>query len=299
MPDRGAIDDGVELAKSNFLRSEKSGYATDAFDKRDLSRTGDTMTALFRKNYGYTPSAGELIQYANLNGMRSAHQLGVNRVINSPSLESLHQIDVRPGQFKDYLAGDAYFVQKRREAAQNDPLTNGYLWRVSQAEKDADPNYVKAKIAEQMRNYSKVDETGHQYNLPGSESYFPIYRSGNLAETGDDASSEVQKIPASASSSPQTAGQGMLGIWDALQREQYKKAIAENANKSVALVKAATIANDIEAANAAAYNASDARSKIRLATREKLSWGGARMSDMIDKSLTPEQYFDKYRPKKP
>ncbi|MBC3910838.1 hypothetical protein [Undibacterium umbellatum] len=151
MPGRGAIDDDVELAKSNFLRSEKSGYATDAFDKRDLSRAGDTMTALFRKNYGYTPSAGELIQYANLNGMRSAHQLGVNRVINSPSLDSLHQIDVSPGQFKDYWAGNANFVQKRREAAQSDPLTNGYLWRTTQAEKDADPNYVRADEARKLR----------------------------------------------------------------------------------------------------------------------------------------------------
>ena len=101
MPDQGAIDDEAELAKSNFLRSEKSGYETGDFDKRDLSRIGDTMTALFKKNYGYTPSAGELIQYANLNGMRSAHQLGVNRVINSPSLESLHPVDVNPNQFKD------------------------------------------------------------------------------------------------------------------------------------------------------------------------------------------------------
>ncbi|MFZ6874232.1 hypothetical protein ACO0LF_19415 [Undibacterium sp. Di27W] len=297
LPDWGAIDDDAELVRSNFLRSEKSGYETNAFDKRDLSRSGDTMTALFRKNYGYTPSAGELIQYANLNGMDSPHELDANTIINSPSTDRLHQLDVSSDQIQDYCAKNAKAFLKRTKAAQSDPLTNGELWKASQAERDADPNYVKAKIAEQSRNYSKLDDIGHQYNLSKGKPYFPIYLSGNLAGFDDQVISNTQKMPVSAPSSPQTAGQGLVGIWDALQRDQYKKAIAENANKSVALVKAATLANDIEAANAAAYNASDARSKIRLETREKLSWGGARMSDMIDKSLTPEQYFDKCRPK--
>ncbi|MFZ6643269.1 hypothetical protein ACO0LL_26345 [Undibacterium sp. TC4M20W] len=150
-PERGAIDDDTELAKSNFLRSEKAGYQTGAFDGRDMSRAGDTMTALFKKNYGYTPSAGELIQYASLNGLRNAHQLNVNRVINSPSLDRLHQVEVNSDQLKDYLARNDYFVQKRREAAQNDPLTNGYLWKASQAEKNADPYYQMTMAAADRR----------------------------------------------------------------------------------------------------------------------------------------------------
>ena len=299
---RGAIDDHAELAKSNFLRSEKAGYETGDFDKRDLSRTGDTMTALFKKNYGYTPSAGELIQYANLNGMGSPHDLAVSKVINSPDIDSLHQVNMSRRQLNEFLSRDAYFTQKRiDEAAHSDPLTNGYLWKSTQTEKDGDPNYVKAKLAERLRNSGQSCNVARQYGVPingaENEAYFPVYLPSALVKVGSGASPDVQDV--SVSRSPQTAGQGMLGIWDALQRDQYKKAITDNSKKAVGLVNAAALANDIEAANAAAYSASENRAKIRLATREKLSWGGARMSDMIDKSLTPEQYFSKYRPEHP
>ncbi|MFZ6653776.1 hypothetical protein ACO0LH_00910 [Undibacterium sp. TJN19] len=137
--------------KSAFLRSEKASYQAGDFDGRDVSRAGDTMTGLYKKRYGYTPSPGELIQFANLNGLRSTHDLPIDQVINSPRLESLHKIDVRPDQFEDYLAGNDYFVQKRKEAAQSDPLTNGYLWNASQAKKDVDPFYQMAMEAADRR----------------------------------------------------------------------------------------------------------------------------------------------------
>ena len=111
--ERGAIDDEVELAKSQFLRSEKAGYQTGAFDGRDISRAGDTMTALFRKNYGYTPSAGELIQYANLNGLDSPHELSVNHVIGTPSLERLHQSEVSQSQLNDFWSRNTEFKKIR------------------------------------------------------------------------------------------------------------------------------------------------------------------------------------------
>jgi hypothetical protein len=78
---------------------------------------------------------------------------------------------------------------------------------------------------------------------------------------------------------------------DTQKRMAYKKTIAEISETAVARVRQARVANDLPAARAAAYEASSARNAARQATRQSLSWGGAKISEAIDKSLTPAEYF--------
>lgn len=108
-----AISDPGDIPKSNFLPTEKTDYKSNDFDRRYVSKAGDTMTALFKREYGYTPSAGELIQYANLNGMSSPHQLAVNQVIKSPDIDSLHEVQISRPQMDEYLSKDAQFKKNR------------------------------------------------------------------------------------------------------------------------------------------------------------------------------------------
>ncbi|MFZ6769941.1 hypothetical protein ACO0LM_23040 [Undibacterium sp. Di26W] len=114
-------DSNVATTKDDLMRSEKASDQAGNFDGRDVTESGDTLTDLFKRNYGYTPSEDELIQYANYNNLSSAHDLSVNRVIESPSLDILRQADMTDQQKNNYLARDAQYqalyASKAEEAA--------------------------------------------------------------------------------------------------------------------------------------------------------------------------------------
>ncbi|OEZ96190.1 hypothetical protein DUGA2_63840 [Duganella sp. HH101] len=107
------------------------------------------------------------------------------------------------------------------------------------------------------------------------------------------------EIQPNTSTYAQTAGGGAVSSWDTYQRIQYKAGIAQNAASGVAAVQAARAANDLTAARAAAYSASEGRIDLREATRAKQSWGGGIVSKGIDKSMTPAQYEAKYQRSNP
>ncbi|MFZ6743486.1 hypothetical protein ACO0LC_09700 [Undibacterium sp. JH2W] len=75
----GASSDLTDLTRSNFLRAEKADYQNDDLDRRYVSRTGDTMAALFKKEFGYTPSSGELIPFANMNEIANSRLLQIKK----------------------------------------------------------------------------------------------------------------------------------------------------------------------------------------------------------------------------
>lgn len=165
----GVISDPGELAKSDFLRAEKAGYQDGDFDRRYVSKARDTMTALFKREYGYTPSANELIQYANLNGMSSPHQLSLNRVITSPGIDRLHQTQVSKDQVNDYWKQNDVFNERKRMAVRDDPLISWAHINGTQEERLADRNYLEAMRAADRRPtmenarrlglYSSIDST--------------------------------------------------------------------------------------------------------------------------------------------
>jgi hypothetical protein len=77
------------------------------------------MASLFKVNYGRAPSARELNQFANYNGLSSAHDVSSNREIISPSLEVLEKEGVSVEQAKAYLSRDAQYqamFAQQREA---------------------------------------------------------------------------------------------------------------------------------------------------------------------------------------
>ncbi|MFZ6653772.1 hypothetical protein [Undibacterium sp. TJN19] len=140
--DQSDIGDGLDdNGKSAFLRSEKASYRAGDFDGRDVSQPDDTMTALFKKNYGYAPSPGELIQFAKLNDLRSAHDLPVNQLIRSPSLDILHGVDVSPPQLNDFMARDAQIRQDRNKQQQMQEMDRWRSLNGTRAEMLADPTY--------------------------------------------------------------------------------------------------------------------------------------------------------------
>ncbi|MFZ6721382.1 carbohydrate-binding protein [Undibacterium sp. Ji49W] len=116
-------ESNVATTKDDLMRSEKASYKAGSFDGRDVTKSGDTLTALFKRNYGYTPSADELIQYANYNNLSSAHDLSINRVIESPGLDVLKQVGMTDQQKSNYLARDAQyqtlFATRAEEARQS------------------------------------------------------------------------------------------------------------------------------------------------------------------------------------
>ena len=200
--ERGAIDDEVELAKSQFLRSEKAGYQTGAFDGRDISRAGDTMTALFKKNYGYTPSAGELIQYADLarssnpreftenvqdRGRYSPLRLRPNQIYNQDRIsgargllsefsENGNRIDTSPLKVLSEARNSHRNNDYRDEAAFED-LINGY----SGAEDSS--WYSKSDQSEMSQNDMRreIDLLNRRTNTLASES-----KSGIISTNGKD-----------------------------------------------------------------------------------------------------------------
>ncbi|MFZ6743491.1 pesticin C-terminus-like muramidase [Undibacterium sp. JH2W] len=128
--DRGAIDDDAEWAKSNFLRSEKSGYETGDFDTRDLNGAGDSVSTLFKKNYGYTPSAGELNQYASLIKSSAPDEFSANirdsdaNLLSRMHTDQLNEMEGTPqarGLLSKFSGND-----NDREEAGFDKLINGY-----------------------------------------------------------------------------------------------------------------------------------------------------------------------------
>ncbi|MGH8083198.1 MAG: hypothetical protein ACREP7_21645 [Lysobacter sp.] len=97
------------------------------------------------------------------------------------------------------------------------------------------------------------------------------------------------------SAPPQTAGQGLVTLWDTRQRAAYKNALSQLAIGAEAEIKIAAAAGDADAAVAAATKASLSRNEIRASTQERLSWGGKKLSEAIDISQPPSHYFEKYK----
>ncbi|MDP1977236.1 hypothetical protein [Undibacterium sp.] len=96
----GVISNPGELAKSDFLRSEKNAYPERNFDGAFPVRGRDDVAALFKKDYGYTAGANEMIQYVNLNRLpippeleqeifdRDQTRLSMRNAKNNPSISS-------------------------------------------------------------------------------------------------------------------------------------------------------------------------------------------------------------------
>ncbi|MFZ6874230.1 hypothetical protein ACO0LF_19405 [Undibacterium sp. Di27W] len=66
-----AVEASGDLSKLTFLSPEKTNYQD--IDQRESygKDAGDEIKAQFKKEFGYTPSSGELNQYANLGSKRS------------------------------------------------------------------------------------------------------------------------------------------------------------------------------------------------------------------------------------
>lgn len=64
-----AAEDSGDLSESAFLSPEKANYQD--IDKGASYVKGDEIKTQFKKEFGYTPSSGELNQYATLSGKRS------------------------------------------------------------------------------------------------------------------------------------------------------------------------------------------------------------------------------------
>lgn len=103
-----AISDPGDLAKSDFLRAEKADYQDGDFDRRYMSKAGDTMTALFKREYGYTPSSNELIPFASMNGISNSRSLQIQTSDASNFLTPALSFDKfytpqKPAQFSGLL----------------------------------------------------------------------------------------------------------------------------------------------------------------------------------------------------
>ncbi len=164
LPERGAIDDDVEPAKSHFLRSKKKEYETRPFDKLDLSRAGDTMTALFKKSYGYTPSTGELMQYSNLYAAErlSSLQMQVSNLSSS----------LKPG----FIFGDSYEPQ---ELDQSGGLLKQYFGSGSQA---LDGDSLDGRETPDLNIPSRYDIDLNK--APGVTNLFSSYDPAELQRAG-------------------------------------------------------------------------------------------------------------------
>ena len=66
-----AISDPGDLSKSAFLSPEKANYQNIDKGASYVKGAGDEIKTQFKKEFGYTPSSGELNQYATLSGKRS------------------------------------------------------------------------------------------------------------------------------------------------------------------------------------------------------------------------------------
>lgn len=119
---------GLEFTRSDLMRFEKAAYQQGDFNKLDITGTGDTMGALFLRNYGYAPTPAELVQYGNYNFLSDAHDVSVNREIISPSLDELHLTSFTSEQLKSFSDKDAAFALQRqarlaaREEAAAEPV---------------------------------------------------------------------------------------------------------------------------------------------------------------------------------
>lgn len=66
-----AVEDSGDLSKSAFLSPEKANYQNIDKDASYVKGADDEMKTQFKKEFGYTPSSGELNQYAKLSGKPS------------------------------------------------------------------------------------------------------------------------------------------------------------------------------------------------------------------------------------
>src|SRR5262249_17427105 len=96
-----------------LLNADKASYQQGDFNGYDVTKKGDTLEALFIKNYGYVPSHAELVQYGNYNNLTDAHDVSVNREIISPSLEALKNTPSTPEQLQSFDAKDAAYAAQK------------------------------------------------------------------------------------------------------------------------------------------------------------------------------------------
>ncbi|MBC3919147.1 DUF3990 domain-containing protein [Undibacterium sp. CY18W] len=208
-------DSNVATTKDDLMRSEKASDQAGNFDGRDVTESGDTLTDLFKRNYGYTPSEDELIQYANYNNLSSAHDLSVNRVIESPSLDILRQADMTDRQKNNYLARDAQYqalyASKAEEAARQ-PRT------VSQEAADGSRKKMGGRNSEATGPITYRPDGGNDTPAMASR---PIYDAmGNYSGTEwvpvdntpvrDPVGEAIVRASRAAGKAPLEAGKGSL-----------------------------------------------------------------------------------------
>ncbi|MFZ6723340.1 hypothetical protein [Undibacterium sp. Ji49W] len=208
-------DSNVATTKDDLMRSEKASDQAGNFDGRDVTESGDTLTDLFKRNYGYTPSEDELIQYANYNNLSSAHDLSVNRVIESPSLDILRQADMTDQQKNNYLARDAQYqalyASKAEEAARQSRT-------VSQEEVDGSRKKMGGRNSEATGPITYRPDGGNDTPAMASR---PIYDAmGNYSGTEwvpvdntpvrDPVGEAIVRASRAAGKAPLEAGKGSL-----------------------------------------------------------------------------------------
>lgn len=111
-----ATGKGADVTPSDFMRFEKASYQQGDFNKLDITGKGDTMGALFLKNYGYAPMPAELVQYGTYNNLSNVNDVSINREIVSPSLEQLRNTPITEAQLQTFAADDASYAQARLAA---------------------------------------------------------------------------------------------------------------------------------------------------------------------------------------
>ncbi len=120
-------DNPSPVDNRSLLNSDKSGYQDGDFDVRDVTRSGSSLSNLFRKNYGFEGSPEQLIAYASYNSLGNAHDLSENREIISPNLETLGRDEyaATADQSQKYLNRDAEYQVMRQE--QSDATKSNWM----------------------------------------------------------------------------------------------------------------------------------------------------------------------------
>ncbi len=135
----------------SLLSGDKSTYEPGDSHGRDVTKSGDTLGALFYKNYGYAPSHEELIQYANVNNLSDAHDLSTNREIISPDLNTLHQQSIDPGQLQNFNSRDTQFADAQKTKALQDAMA--FTMGIAFPSPNGDPNYETALNAKNQSHF--------------------------------------------------------------------------------------------------------------------------------------------------
>ena len=121
--------------------------------------------------------------------------------------------------------------------------------------------------------------------------YMQIYENG----TWSLEKSEVQIVSGSeGGGGNDAAGASAIGTRDLVLRKKYESNIKGNAKKAVKAIDAAEQAGDSAKAIETAHEASQYRIDARDAARGKMSPSGQAVSELIDESKSPAEYWLKY-----